>query len=124
MYNEAMQIIIKAKNFQLTESLERFINDKIGKLEKFAKTLKSDSMDIFVEIEKETNHHRKGDLFIANLQINLPGKNLMAKARGEDLNKAIIEAKDELEIEIKKHKLKTVELPRRQIRKAAQEETF
>lgn len=129
-----MQIIIKTKNFELTAVLERFINDKVGKLEKFAKTLVGkpassagrDSMDIFVEVEKETKHHRKGDLFIAHLQINLPGKNLMAKARSEELNRAIIDAKDELEIEIKKHKLKVIELPRRKIRKAAEaeQETF
>lgn len=116
-----MNIIIKTKNFELTDSLEKFINDKVGKLEKFAKTLGKSSMEVFVEVEKETNHHRKGDLFIANLQINLPGKNLTARAHGEDLMKAIIEAKDELEIEIKKHKLKTVELPRRKIRKAAKD---
>ncbi|OGZ65365.1 MAG: ribosomal subunit interface protein [Candidatus Staskawiczbacteria bacterium RIFCSPHIGHO2_02_FULL_43_16] len=119
-----MKIIIKTKNFELTGFLERFINDKIGKLEKFAKTLGKDSMEIFVEVEKETNHHRKGDLFIAHLQIQLPGKNLMAKAHGEDLQKAIIDAKDELEIEIKKHKLKVIELPRRKIRKEMGKEIF
>jgi|SRR3989344_3482526 len=119
-----MQIIIKTKNFELTDSLERFINGKIGKLEKFAKTLGKDSMEMFVEIEKETNHHRKGDLFIANVQIRLPGKMLMARSHGEDLMRAVIDAKDELEIEIKKHKLKTVELPRRKIRKANENEIF
>lgn len=116
-----MQIIIKTKNFELTGSLEKFINEKVGKLEKFAKTLGKDSMEVFVEVEKETNHHRKGDLFMANIQIQLAGKNLMARSHGEDLMKAVIEAKDELEIEIKKYKLKTVELPRRKIRKAMDE---
>lgn len=112
-----MQIIIKTKNFELTSALEKFIKEKIGKLEKFAKTLGKDSMEIFVEVEKETNHHRKGDLFIANLQVQLPGKMLMAKAHGEDLNKSIISAKDEMEIEIKKYKLKKIELPRRKAKK-------
>lgn len=119
-----MKILIKTKNFALTAEWEKFINEKIGKLEKFAKTLGKSSMDVFVEVEKETNHHRKGDLFRANLQINLPGKSLMAKAHGEDLSRAVIEAKDELEIEIKKHKLKTIEGPRRKIRKSAAKEIF
>lgn len=119
-----MQIIIKTKNFELTGFLEKFINEKIGKLEKFAKTLGRDSMEVFVEVEKETNHHKKGDLFIANLQIHLPGKMLMAKAHGEDLQKAIIDAKDELEIEIKKHKLKVIEGPRRKMRKEMQNQEF
>ena len=119
-----MKIIIKTKNFELTGALQKFVDDKIGKLEKFAKTLGKDSMEAFVEIEKETNHHRKGDVFIAHVQIPLPGKMLMAKAHGEDLNKAIIAAKDELEIEIKKRKLKVIELPRRKIRKAMGKEAF
>ncbi len=119
-----MQIIIKTKNFELTQLLERFVNEKVGKLEKFAKTLGKDSMEIFVELEKETNHHKKGDLFAAHLQIQLPGKNLMAKAHGEDLMKAVIDAKDEMEIEIKKHKLKTIEGPRRKMRKEMEKEVF
>lgn len=119
-----MQIIIKTKNFELTGALEKFVNDKIGKLEKFAKTLAKDSFDIFVEIEKESMHHKKGDVFMAEAIIRLPGKSLMAKSHGEDLLKAIIDMKDELEIEIKKHKLKVIELPRRKMRKEMQKENF
>ncbi|MSU54456.1 MAG: ribosome-associated translation inhibitor RaiA [Candidatus Staskawiczbacteria bacterium] len=114
-----MNIIIKAKNFELTEYLEKFTNDKVGKLEKF---LAGKVQEICIEIEKETNHHKKGDLFIASIQIDLPGKSLMAKAHGEDLLAAIIDAKDEMEIEIKKYKTKTIETPRRKIRKEMENE--
>lgn len=119
-----MQIIIKTKNFDLTASLEKYVNEKMGKLEKFAKTLAKDSFDIFVEIEKESTHHKKGDVFMAEASIRLPGKSLMAKAHGEDLLKAIIDMKDEMEIEIKKHKLKVIELPRRKMRKEMEKEVF
>jgi len=119
-----MQIIIKTRNLDLTESLEKFIQTKIGKLEKFAKALAKGTMDIFVEVEKETKHHRKGDVFMAEALIHLPGKSLVAKSHGEDLFKAIIDVKDEMEIEIKKHKLKTIELPRRKIRKEINQETL
>ncbi len=110
-----MQIIIKTKNFELSSALEKFVNDKVQKLEKFSH---AQSQELFVELEKETNHHRKGDLFLAIIQLQLPGKMLIARSHGEDLNKAIIDAKDELEIEIKKYKTKTIETPRRKIRKS------
>ncbi len=113
-----MNIIIKTKNIVLTESLEKFINEKIGKLEKFAKTLSKSSFDVFVEIQKESQHHKKGDVFVAEVIIDLPGKKMMAKAHGEDLMKAIIESKDEMEREIKKHKTRIIEFPRRRIKKS------
>lgn len=117
-----MNIIIKTKNFELTRFLEEFVNDKVGKLEKFLGS--AGGKEVFMELEKETNHHRKGDVFVAHIQIQLPGKILMAKAHGEDLNKAIIDAKNEMEIEIKKYKTKTIETPRRKIRKSMEQETF
>jgi len=45
--------------------------------------------------------------------MQLPGKNLMAQAHGEDLMRAIIEVKDELEREIKKYKFKKIDKNRR-----------
>lgn len=113
-----MKIIIKTKNVQLTESLENLINKKMEGLKKFTKILKSESTEVFVEIEKETKHHRKGDIFKAEAMVQLPGKNLVARAHGEDLGKAIVEVRAELEREIRKYKNKMIEIPRRQARKS------
>lgn len=110
-----MNIIIKIKNLELTDPLEKFINNKIGRLKKF---LHENNQEIFVEIEKETNHHKKGDIFRAEAIIHLPGKSLMAKSHGENLSGAIIDVKEELEREIRKYKTKTIELPRRKYRKS------
>jgi len=112
-----MQIIIKTKNLEPTDSLRDLINKKINGLGKFVKIFKEDFKEIFVEVEKETRHHKKGNIFFAELIISLPGKKLFAKAHGENLSKAITEVKDEMEREIKKYKTKTIELPRRKYRK-------
>src|SRR3989344_3883147 len=112
-----MNIIIKTKNLELTESLEKFINVKMQTLKKFIGTVKEDLFDIFVEIEKETKHHKKGDIFKAEAMVYLYGKNLVAQAHGEDLSKAVTEVKKELEREIRKHKTKKIELPRRKSKK-------
>ena len=72
-----MNIIIKTKNIELDAYLEKFINEKIGKIGKF---LSPDNQEIFVEIEKESNHHNKGVIFCAEIMIEMPGKKLMAAA--------------------------------------------
>ncbi len=112
-----MNIIIKTKNIELTDSLEMFIRAKIGKLEKFL----PDGGEIFIEIERETSHHKKGEVFSAEAMIELPGKKLIAQAKGEDLGKAVTEIKEELEIEIKKYRLKKIEIPRREAKKSREE---
>ena len=76
-------------------------------------------MEFFVEIEKETKHHRKGDIFRAEARVHLPGKTLVAISERDDLKLAIVEVKDELQQEIKKYKLKKTELIIRKQRKIA-----
>lgn len=110
-----MNILIKTKNLALTEALEVFINEKVGKLEKF---LPEKTEEILVELQKESLHHRKGDVFLVEIMLELFGKKLMASAKGSDANQIIIEAKDEMEILIKKNKTKKIQEPRRKIQKA------
>src|SRR3989344_3546815 len=148
-----MKIIIKTKNLELTGELKDFINNRLGSLEKFiypvkyrkavispeaklfnrVKILKGENpakgkqktlAEIFVEVKRETRHHKKGDIFKTEAIIILPGKKLVAEAMGDDLNKTIIEVKDELQVEIKKYKTKKIELPRRKMRKFTQSNNF
>ena len=122
-----MQITIKGKNLEVTENLESFIQKKIGGLRKFLKAFEGHSLpvagerglfDTFIEVKKETMHHRKGDIFRAEGKIYAPGTSIFAKAHGEDVIKVIGELRDELENEIRRYKTKTVEFPRRQAKKA------
>jgi len=115
-----MKIIIRTKNLELTDDLQKFVDEKIGGLKKFLSILKEDKKTLtetFVELEKETLHHKKGQIFRTEVQIQLPGKKLIAEAKGEDLKKAIVKVKDELQQEIKKYKLKITETTRRSQRK-------
>jgi ribosomal subunit interface protein len=120
-----MNIIIKTKNLELTDSLQNFIEKKIGSIKKFIYVLKEENpekgktlAEVFVEIEKESRHHRKGDFFRARIMVNLSGKKIVAEAKTDDLFKAIVEAKNELKIEIEKYKLKKIDKNRRLQRKA------
>ena len=114
-----MKIIIRSKNIKPSKALDDFIEEKIGSLQKFVSILRKEGsigkplVETFVEIEKETKHHQKGPFFRAEVQMRLPGKGIRAEARGLDLNLAIIEAKDELQREIKQYKRKKITLERR-----------
>lgn len=122
-----MSIIIKTKKIELTADLQEFIEEKIGGLKRFTKILQkkdsfkkgNDSRDFFVEIERTTKHHKKGDIFRAEARVHLPGKTLVAISETDDLKRAIVEVKDELQQEIKKYKLKGTELAIRKQRKIA-----
>jgi len=123
-----MKIIIKTKGIDLTPDLHNFIEKKIGSIKKFIDILKENNLEkgrtlaeVFVEVEKETEHHKKGKIFSVKTQVVLPGRSLVAWSRADDLFKAIIEAKDGLKVEIEKYKFKKTDKRRRQQRKYKKE---
>ena len=123
-----MKIIIKTKNIDLTNDLQTYIEKKIGSVKKFIDILKDEKpssgktlAEVFVEVEKETEHHKKGDIYFVKTRVVLPGKSLIAGSRADDLFKAIIGAKEELKMEIEKYKLKNVDKNRRMQRKSKEE---
>ena len=127
-----MKIIIKEKNLGPMPELKNFIETKISGLEKFIDILNDDApkkglpagrqgqtlAEVFVEVEKETKHHKNGKIFSVKIQVNLPHKSLIAWARADSLFKAVIKAKNELKIEIEKYKFKNIDKNRRQREKA------
>ena len=121
-----MKILIRTKNFELTAPLKSFIEEKIGSLKKFIDVLKREEdplansgrdkktlAEVFFEIEKESKHHNKGNVFRSEARILLPGKKIMAQSAGNDLFLTVVEIKDKLQQEIKKYKLKKIDLARR-----------
>jgi len=117
-----MQITIKSKNLEVTDSLKKYAEEKIGGLKRFVEILNKDVeigkdvAEFFVEIEKETKHHRKGDIFIAKGKLNLPGKTIIVSARKDDVWMAIVAMVDAFQVEVKQYKLKNVETVRRKQR--------
>jgi ribosomal subunit interface protein len=123
-----MKIIIKTKDLELAGDLQGFVEKKIGSIKKFIDILKQDTpergktlAEIFVEVEKETEHHRKGQIFSCQLEVRLPGKSLIVKSHGDDIYKSIVNARKELKQEIEKYKFKNISKDRRQQRKTKRE---
>jgi len=106
-----MEIIIRTKNLKLTQVLETYIKEKIGKIEKGKPIIEA-----WVELEKTTLHHKKGPFFKAECKLKAPGKNVVAEASSEDLRLAIDEVRNELQRELRQYKEKQISKTKRKAR--------
>jgi ribosomal subunit interface protein len=109
-----MNINIKATNMELTPAIKDFIEKKIKGLEKFIGH-PDGGIYATVEVGMTTRHHQSGNIFRAEIQIDVP--HLMKGARAEslhaDLYTAIEDAKDLMKLELSKGKEKKISLARR-----------
>ena len=62
-----------------------------------------------VEVGKTTNHHLKGEIYSAEVNLSLGSDLLRVKKTEKDLFKAIDKVKDHLEVAIKKYKEKKID---------------
>ena len=117
-----MRIIIKATNLKLTPSIKNHIEEKIGSLEKFTQKIETEDsplakskplLEVWVEVGKVSRHHRKGDVFRAEAQIRIPGREMRVEATEDNLFLAINEVKDGLQRDLKKYSDKRTSLHKR-----------
>ena len=102
-----MKIDIKGTNLDLTEAIKEYIEMRICILSKFLEKMDLEGVvKARVEIARTTTHHKHGDVFRAECNLKIPGKLLRAEYEGEDIRLCIDKIKDELQLEIKKHKEK------------------
>ncbi|KKT42238.1 ribosomal subunit interface protein [Candidatus Giovannonibacteria bacterium RIFCSPHIGHO2_02_43_13] len=102
-----MKISLKGTNIQILESTREYVDKKLVKAaEKYLKD-GDDAVSLAVEVEKTTNHHKKGaDVFCAEANLRMGKVSLRAEATAEALNDAIDQVEEELTGEIKKFKEK------------------
>lgn len=96
--------------------IEEYVYQKVGSLEHFLKKMDPSVLEARVEIGKPSAHHKKGDVFYAELNLKLPGRLLRAQSENWDLRLAIDEVKDEMQRQIKKYKERIRELNRKGLR--------
>ena len=122
-----MKIIIKTKDQEPSEALNKFIEEKFFTLKKYVSIFKKENelgktlAEIFVEVEKETKHHRKGDIFLVKAQMSMPGRSILAEEKGDNIFSVVVAAKEELKLEIEKYKLKKIDKARRGQRNSKKE---
>ena len=97
-----MQILITGKGIELTLAIEQYIDKKFTGLERFFTPITKAE----VVVGMETKHHVKGDIFMAECRLTLPGSDAFASAQEKTLYQAIDALRDHLEAELKKRKVK------------------
>ena len=109
-----MKITIK-KNLDLTPPLRIYIDEKLAPLAKFIKKFEeAGEAELWLELSRTTRHHEKGEeVYLAAVDLGLPGKIIRAEEYADDVRKAIDRIKDTLRLEIEKYKTKIIKQKRR-----------
>lgn len=102
---------IKGTNIDLTDPIRDYVERRVDALNKFVDA-NDTSVSSVVEVGKTTEHHHTGDIFKAEINISVGGKQFRAVAEKEDLYAAIDEAKDEMARILNAHKGKQATLLR------------
>ncbi|HPI82562.1 MAG TPA: ribosome-associated translation inhibitor RaiA [Candidatus Paceibacterota bacterium] len=104
-----MSTNIKATNIELTDAIKDYVNKNLLGLDRFITDPKEDLI-IQVEVGKTTRHHKSGDYFRAEFNVDISGKKFYVSAKKDNLYGAIDEAKEALfrKIDYSKNKERTL----------------
>ena len=105
-----MKVSIKATNLELTEAIKQYVEDKMNMLDKYLDDIAVMNCDF--EVELTSNHHNKGNIFRAEVNLDFPKELLRVEKTEEDLYKAIDKVKDHLAEMIVKYKEKLLDKER------------
>lgn len=85
----------------MTDAIREYVHKRLESIEKLASTPESE-LQVNVEVGKTTNHHKSGDIFRAEVNINMNGTMLYAVSEQSDLYVAIDDVRDEITAKVKK----------------------
>ena len=89
-----MNLQFYTKNLELTPRLKEIFEEKLEHLKKYKGKLKL--LDVRVDISRD-QHHRKGDVFRVEVNVDLPGKMLRVVEQGADAISTLDEVARKLE---------------------------
>ena len=104
-----MNIIIKATNMELTDSIREYVYKKFEGVEKFMSHSQEDKV-LYVDVGKISNHHKSGHIFRAEVSTSWNGRKYYALSEDDDLYGAIDGVWTEIirEFNSKKGKMRTL----------------
>lgn len=92
-----MNIIIKSTNVELSQALREYAEKRLSFVSQFA----GETGMASVELEKTTNHHRSGDIFRAEVNVQTAtGAQHRAVSEKSDLYEAIDDIRNEIKREL------------------------
>jgi ribosomal subunit interface protein len=91
-----MDIRIKATNFTMNDQVSAYLDERLSTIERHLGA-EAQTARFEVEVGRDAGHSQQGAHWFAEIQIRIPGGNYArVMAKGEALNAAIDEAKDEM----------------------------
>jgi putative sigma-54 modulation protein len=106
-----MRINLKATKINLTPAIKAYVQEKMDMLEKYLGEMPATNCD--VEVGLAVGSHHTGEIYRAEVNLEVPGALLRVEKTEKDLYKAIDKTKDHLAESIKRHKEKIMDKRRR-----------
>lgn len=99
-----MNIQFKAEDFELTDALQDYAEEKVAHLQKYLGNVTP--LETRVKLARTTRHHQKGDIFECQIRLILPGETLILDRITDDMYKSIDRAQEHMCRQIEKYKEK------------------
>ncbi|MBR0170656.1 MAG: ribosome-associated translation inhibitor RaiA [Bacteroidales bacterium] len=93
-----MNTIINTAKFKADEKLEKFIHDKVAKLDRMIDN--ATKCEVFLKIDKPESDNNK----IAEIQLALPGQTLFNSKQANTFEEAVSDCVDAMKVQIEKYK--------------------
>lgn len=104
-----MNIQLKGTHVDLTPSIKAYCEEKMSTIAKLLESLDpTDSTELHVELARTSEHHHKGEVFMAEVRLVLPKKSFHISETSSDLYAAIDIVKDTLHHALERYKDKIV----------------
>lgn len=128
-----MRFSFKATKIELSPEIRNLIEKESKNLELFVKRiLKEDiksslikkgkeKIELFLEVAKETRHHKKGPFFYTEFQLKFLNKIFRTESLKENLKSALFEARENLKRQLIEYKNKLIAKFKRKARKTKRE---
>lgn len=107
-----MNLNIKSTNMRMTPAIKSYVEEKVALIEKLIDPADT-SVGANVEVGRTTKHHQSGDVFRAEINLHIAGRNLRAVSKQQDLYAAIDEMKDDVTRQLRVGKRKRIDFTRR-----------
>ena len=93
-----MNISINAVKFKADEKLEKYIQDKVSKLDRMIDN--ATKCEVYLKVDKPESDNNK----IAEISLTLPGQTLFNSKQANSFEEAVADAVDSLKTQIDKYK--------------------
>jgi len=95
-----MKVFVQSVNFNADKELIKFVEEKVGLLDKFYD--KIINVEVFLKVQKTSEKSNK----IAEIKVSVPGDDMMVKKQSKYMEEAVNLALDTLKRQLKRKKEK------------------